>query len=121
MDKTAENAKANAGALKTIVADLSTNLRIFHDNYTQDGVLYKHAAEFKTALQTAGHSFEELETLTNEFARAVDTSDGNIAKVLAKKADIQKFADITDTQVGREKRKIGPSCCLGEKPEQQDC
>lgn len=114
LDKTAENAKANAGALKTIVADLSTNLRIFHDNYTQDGVLYKHAAEFKTALQTAGHSFEELETLTNEFARAVDTSDGNIAKVLAKKADIQKFADITDTQVGGKNERLAHLVALAK-------
>ena len=106
LDKTAENAKANAGALKTIVADLSTNLKTFYYNYTDAGVLYKHSKEFQAALKTAGLSFEELGTLTNEFAKAADTSDGNIAKVLAKKADIQKFADITDTQVGGKNERL---------------
>ena len=100
LDKTAENAKANAGALKTIVADLSTNLRIFHDNYTQDGVLYKHADEFKTALQTAGLSFDELGTLTSVFTKEPNGSDDNIAKIIAKKADIEKIANIKNTAVG---------------------
>ena len=114
LDKTAENAKANASALKTIVADLSTNLRIFRDNYETDGVLYKHAAEFKAALTTAGHSFEELETLTNEFARAVDTSDGNIAKVLAKKADIEKIANIKNTEVGGQNERLAHLVALAK-------
>ena len=114
LDKTAENAKANAGALKTIVADLSTNLKTFYYNYTDAGVLYKHSKEFQAALKTAGLSFEELGTLTNEFAKAADTSDGNIAKVLAKKADIQKFADITDTQVGGKNERLAHLVALAK-------
>ena len=106
LDKTAENAKANAGALKTIVADLSTNLRIFHDNYTQDGVLYKHADEFKTALQTAGLSFDELGTLTSVFTKEPNGSDDNIAKIIAKKADIEKIANIKNTAVGRQNERL---------------
>ena len=114
LDKTAENAKANAGALKTIVADLSTNLKTFYYNYTDAGVLYKHSKEFQAALKTAGLSFEELGTLTNEFAKAADTSDGNIAKVLAKKADIQKFAKITDTEAGRPNERLGHLVALAK-------
>ena len=106
LDKTAENAKANAGALKTIVADLSTNLRIFHDNYTQDGVLYKHADEFKTALQTAGLSFDELGTLTSVFTKEPNGSDDNIAKIIAKKADIEKIANIKNTAVGGQNERL---------------
>ena len=106
LDKTAENAKANAGALKTIVADLSTNLRIFHDNYTQDGVLYKHADEFKTALQTAGLSFDELGTLTSVFTKEPNGSDDNIAKIIAKKADIEKIANIENTAVGGQNERL---------------
>ncbi|EIJ74895.1 YadA-like family protein [Haemophilus haemolyticus] len=115
LDKTAENAKANAGALKTIVADLSTNLKTFYYNYTDAGALYKHSAEFKAALQTANLSFEQLGALTNEFAKAADTSDANIAKVLAKKADIEKFANITDTQVGGKNEKLAHLVALAKK------
>ena len=106
LDKTAENAKANAGALKTIGADLSTTLRIFHDNYTQDGVLYKHADEFKTALQTAGLSFDELGTLTSVFTKEPNGSDDNIAKIIAKKADIEKIANIENTAVGGQNERL---------------
>ena len=44
---------------KTIVADLSTNLKTFYYNYTDAGVLYKHSKEFQAALKTAGLSFED--------------------------------------------------------------
>ena len=114
LDKTAENAKANANALKTIVADLSTNLKTFYGNYTNDGVLYKHANEFKAALQTADLSFEELGTLTKEFAKAADTSDDNIAKVLAKKADIQKIANIKNTEVGGKNERLAHLVALAK-------
>ena len=114
LDKTAENAKANAGALKTIVADLSTNLRIFHDNYTQGGVLYKHADEFKTALQTAGLSFDELGTLTSVFTKEPNGSDANIAKIIAKKADIQKIANIKNTEAGKPNERLGHLVALAK-------
>ena len=114
LDKTAENAKANAGALKTIVADLSTNLRIFHDNYTQSGVLYKHADEFKTALQTAGLSFDELGTLTSVFTKEPNGSDANIAKIIAKKADIQKIANIKNTEAGKPNERLGHLVALAK-------
>ena len=115
LDKTAENAKANAGALKNIVADLSSNLKTFYYNYTNAGALYRHASEFQAALTTAGLSFEALGTLTNEFAKQSDTSDANIAKVLAKKADIEKFANITDTQVGGKNEKLAHLVALAKK------
>lgn len=114
LDKTAENAKANAGALKTIVADLSTNLRIFHDNYTQSGVLYKHADEFKTALQTAGLSFDELGTLTSVFTKEPNGSDANIAKIIAKKADIEKIANIKNTAVGGQNERLAHLVALAK-------
>ena len=115
LDKTAENAKANAGALKTIVAGLSTNLKLFHDNYTDDGVLYKHADEFKAALKKANIiSFEELGTLTKEFTKQPNASDANIAKVLAKKADIEKIAKITDTEAGRPNERLGHLVALAK-------
>ena len=116
LDKTAENAKANAGALKTIVADLSTNLRIFHDNYTQNGVLYKHADEFKTALQNAnaGINFDDLGTLTSAFAKGPNPSDVDIEKVIAKKADIEKIAKITDTEAGRPNERLGHLVALAK-------
>ena len=114
LDKTAENAKANAGALKTIVADLSTNLRIFHDNYTQGGVLYKHADEFKTALQTAGLSFDELGTLTSVFTKEPNGSDANIAKIIAKKADIEKIANIKNTAVGGQNERLAHLVALAK-------
>lgn len=115
LDKTAENAKANAGALKTIVADLSTNLKTFYYNYTDAGALYKHSAEFKAALQTANLSFEQLGALTNEFAKVADTSDANIAKVLAKKADIEKFANIKNTEVGGQNERLAHLVALAKK------
>ena len=114
LDKTAENAKANAGALKTIVADLSTNLKLFHDNYTNDGVLYRHADEFKAALNTAGLSFDELGTLTSAFTKEPSATDANIAKVLAKKADIEKIAKITDTEAGRPNERLGHLVALAK-------
>ena len=114
LDKTAENAKANAGALKTIVADLSTNLKIFHDNYTKDGVLYRHAPEFQAALKTAGLSFEALGTLTNEFTQQPNASDANIAKVLAKKADIEKIANIKNTEVGGQNERLAHLVALAK-------
>lgn len=116
LDKTAENAKANAGALKTIVAGLSTNLRIFHDNYTQNGVLYKHADEFKTALQNAnaGINFDDLGTLTSAFAKGPNPSDVDIEKVIAKKADIEKIAKITDTEAGRPNERLGHLVALAK-------
>ncbi|VTX73880.1 YadA-like family protein [Haemophilus parainfluenzae] len=114
LDKTAENAKANAGALKTIVADLSTNLRIFHSNYKDDGVLYRHAGEFKAALEKAGLNFDNLGTLTNEFSTQPDASDANIAKVLAKKADIEKIANIKNTAVGGQNEKLAHLVALAK-------
>ena len=116
LDKTAENAKANAGALKTIVADLSTNLKIFHNNYTNDGALYKHADEFKTALQkaNAGINFEELGTLVNEFTQQPDASDANIAKIIAKKTDIEKIANIKNTGVGGQNEKLAHLVALAK-------
>ena len=114
LDKTAENAKANAGALKTIVADLSTNLRIFHSNYKDDGVLYRHAGEFKAALEKAGLNFDNLGTLTNEFSTQPDASDANIAKVLAKKADIEKIANITETEVGGKNERLAHLVALAK-------
>ncbi len=115
LDKTAENAKANAGALKTIVAGLSTNLKLFHDNYTDNGVLYKHADEFKAALKKANIiSFEELGTLTKEFTKQPNALDANIAKVLAKKADIEKIAKITDTEAGRPNERLGHLVALAK-------
>lgn len=114
LDKTAENAKANAGALKTIVAGLSTNLKLFHDNYTNDGVLYRHADEFKAALQTAGLSFDELGTLTSAFTKEPNGSDANIAKIIAKKADIEKIAKITDTEAGRPNERLGHLVALAK-------
>lgn len=114
LDKTAENAKANAGALKTIVADLSTNLRIFHSNYKDDGVLYSHAGEFKAALEKAGLNFDNLGTLTNEFSTQPDASDANIAKVLAKKADIEKIANIKNTAVGGQNEKLAHLVALAK-------
>lgn len=114
LDKTAENAKANAGALKTIVADLSTNLRIFHDNYTNDGVLYKHSNEFQTALKTAGLSFEELGTLTSAFTKGPNPSDVDIEKVIAKKADIEKIANIKNTEVGGQNERLGHLVALAK-------
>ncbi|WP_308019050.1 YadA-like family protein [Neisseria cinerea] len=114
LDKKAENAKANAGALKTIVADLSTNLRIFHDNYTNDGVLYKHSNEFKAALKTAGLNFDDLGTLTSAFAKGPNPSDVDIEKVIAKKADIEKIAKITDTEAGRPNERLGHLVALAK-------
>ena len=114
LDKKAENAKANAGALKTIVADLSTNLRIFHSNYKDDGVLYRHAGEFKAALEKAGLNFDNLGTLTNEFSTQPDASDANIAKVLAKKADIEKIANITETEVGGKNERLAHLVALAK-------
>ena len=114
LDKTAENAKANAGALKTIVAGLSTNLRIFHDNYTQDGVLNRHANEFKAALQKAGLSFDELGTLTSEFTKEPSATDTNIAKIIAKKADIEKIAKITDTEAGKPNERLAHLVALAK-------
>ena len=114
LDKTAENAKANAGALKTIVADLSTNLRIFHSNYKDDGVLYKHAGEFKAALEKAGLSFDELGTLTSAFTKEPNTSDANIAKIIAKKADIEKIANIKNTAVGGQNEKLAHLVALAK-------
>lgn len=116
LDKTAENAKANAGALKTIVAGLSTNLKIFHDNYTKYGVLYKHADEFKDALKNAnvGISFEDLGTLTSAFTKEPNASDANIAKVIAKKADIEKIAKITDTQAGGKNERLAHLVALAK-------
>lgn len=114
LDKTAENAKANAGALKTIVAGLSTNLRIFHDNYKQDGVLYKHADEFKAALSKAGISFDELGTLTSAFTKEPNTSDANIAEVIAKKADIEKIANIKNTAVGGQNERLAHLVALAK-------
>ncbi len=114
LDKKAENAKANAGALKTIVADLSTNLRIFHSNYKNDGVLYRHADEFKAALEKAGLNFDNLGTLTNEFSTQPDASDANIAKVLAKKADIEKIANITETEVGGKNERLAHLVALAK-------
>ena len=114
LDKTAENAKANAGALKTIVAGLSTDLRIFHDNYTQDGVLTRHANEFKAALQTAGLSFDELGTLTSAFTKEPKASDDNIAKIIAKKADIQKIANIKNTEVGGQNERLAHLVALAK-------
>lgn len=114
LDKTAENAKANAGALKTIVAGLSTNLKLFHDNYTDNGVLYSHAKEFKEALQNANLSFDELGTLTSAFTKEPDGSDANIAKVIAKKADIEKIAKITDTEAGRPNERLGHLVALAK-------
>ncbi len=114
LDKTAENAKANAGALKTIVADLSTNLKIFHSNYKDDGVLYKHAGEFKAALEKAGLSFDGLGTLTSAFTKEPNTSDANIAEVIAKKADIEKIAKITDTQVGGKNERLAHLVALAK-------
>lgn len=114
LDKKAENAKANAGALKTIVADLSTNLKIFHYNYTDNGVLYKHSAEFKKALEAADLSLDKLGTLTNEFSTQPDASDANIAKVLAKKADIEKIANITETEVGGKNERLAHLVALAK-------
>ena len=114
LDKTAENAKANAGALKTIVADLATNLKIFHYNYTDSGVLYAHAAEFKKALEAADLSLDKLGTLTNEFSTQPSASDDNIAKVLAKKADIQKIANIKNTEVGGQNERLGHLVALAK-------
>ena len=114
LDKTAENAKANAGALKTIVADLSTNLRIFHDNYTNDGVLYKHSNEFKAALKTAGLNFDDLGTLTSAFTTGPNPSDVDIEKVIAKKADIEKIANIKDTEAGRTNERLGHLVALAK-------
>ena len=114
LDKTAENAKANAGALKTIVAGLSTNLRIFHNNYTDSGVLYSHAKEFKEALQNAGLSFDALGTLANEFTKEPSASDANIAKIIAKKAEIEKFASITETQVGGKNERLAHLVALAK-------
>lgn len=114
LDKKAENAKANADALKTIVADLSTNLRIFHDNYTNDGVLYKHSNEFKAALKTAGLNFDDLGTLTSAFTTGPNPSDVDIEKVLAKKADIEKIAKITDTEAGRPNERLGHLVALAK-------
>ena len=114
LDKKAENAKANAGALKTIVADLSTNLRIFHDNYTNDGVLYKHSNEFKAALKTAGLNFDDLGTLTSAFTTGPNPSDVDIEKVIAKKADIEKIAKITDTEAGRPNERLAHLVALAK-------
>ena len=114
LDKTAENAKANANALKTIVAGLSTDLRIFHDNYTQNGVLNRQANEFKDALQTAGLSFDELGTLTSEFTNEPSATDANIAKIIAKKADIEKIAKITDTEAGRTNERLAHLVALAK-------
>lgn len=114
LDKTAENAKANAGALKTIVAGLSTNLRIFHDNYTQDGVLNRHANEFKAALQKAGLSFDELGTLTSEFTKEPSATDANIAKIIAKKADIEKIANIKNTEAGKPNERLAHLVALAK-------
>lgn len=114
LDKKAENAKANADALKTIVADLSTNLRIFHDNYTNDGVLYKHSNEFKAALKTAGLNFDDLGTLTSAFTTGPNPSDVDIEKVIAKKADIEKIANIKDTEAGRTNERLGHLVALAK-------
>lgn len=114
LDKTAENAKANAGALKTIVADLSTNLRIFHDNYTDSGVLYAHADEFKKALEAANFSFDKLGTLTSAVTKGPNPSDVDIEKVIAKKDDIEKIANITDTQVGGQNEKLAHLVALAK-------
>ncbi|WP_424776337.1 YadA-like family protein [Neisseria cinerea] len=115
LDKTAENAKANAGALKTIVADLSTNLRIFHDNYDKNsGVLYKHSDEFQAALKKAGLSFEKLGTLTSAFTKGPNPSDVDIEKVIAKKADIQEIANITETQVGGDNERLAHLVALAK-------
>lgn len=114
LDKTAENAKANAGALKTIVAGLSTNLKIFHNNYKDDGVLSRQSAEFKAALQTAGLSFDELGTLANEFTKEPSASDANIAKIIAKKAEIEKFASIPETQVGGKNERLAHLVALAK-------
>ena len=114
LDKTAENAKANAGALKTIVAGLSTDLKIFHNNYKDDGVLYRHADEFKAALNTAGLSFDALGTLANEFTKEPSASDANIAKIIAKKAEIEKFASIPETQVGGKNERLAHLVALAK-------
>ena len=114
LDKTAENAKANAGALKTIVADLSTNLRIFHSNYKDDGVLYKHSNEFKAALKKAGLNFDDLGTLTSAFTTGPNPSDVDIEKVIAKKADIEKIANIKNTAVGGQNEKLAHLVALAK-------
>lgn len=117
LDKTAENAKANANALKTIVAGLSTNLKIFHNNYTDSGVLHSHAKEFKDALQAlqkADLSFDALGTLANEFTKEPSASDANIAKIIAQKDKIKKFAEIPDTQVGGDHEKLAHLAALAK-------
>ena len=104
LEKAANDAQTTYNIEKEIVSRLATNLRIFTGKYGPNGVLKAQNAEFKNALTDAGLSYEELETLAENFTQ--EPKDSNVDAAIAQKEIINKFANIDKTGVGEENEKL---------------